>query len=174
MKVMKDKLCSTLEQRIGLLTRIKHKVNSEKIELIADAIFTSKLRYAIAVYSTPKFEFNNMEQAMDPNISKLQFIQNDLLRMQAGHSRKDHTNMKTLRESKKLMSVNQISCYHVGIEMFNIIYNSSSQALQENMKIQERGSDLPLESRCFEKTQIFQEEQKTNCAIIKPVFGIFC
>ena len=34
-------------------------------------------------------------------------------------------------------------------------------------------SDLPLESRCFEKTQIFQEEQKTNCAIIKPVFGIF-
>ena len=30
-----------------------------------------------------------------------------------------------------------------------------------------------LESRCFEKTQIFQEEQKTNCAVIKPVSGIF-
>ena len=108
----------------------------------ADAIFTSKLRYAIAVYSTPKFEFNNMEQAMDTNISKLQVLQNDLLRMQAGHSRKAHTNMKTLRESKKLMSVNQISCYNVGIEMFNIIYNSSSEALQEGMKIQERGNSL--------------------------------
>ena len=50
--------------------------------------------------------------------------------------------MQTLRESKKIMSVNQISCYHVGIEMFNIIYNSSSQSLQENMKIQERGYSL--------------------------------
>ena len=137
-----DKLCSTLKQRIGLLTRAKYKVNSEKIDVIADAIFTSKLRYAIAVYSTPKFEFNNMEQAMDPNIAKLQVIQNDLMRMQAGQSRKDHTNMQQLRESKKIMSVNQISCYHVGIEMFNIIYNSSSQSLQENMKIQERGYSL--------------------------------
>ena len=74
--------------------------------------------------------------------AKLYVIQNDLMRMQAGHSRKDHTNMKNLRESKRIMSVNQISCYHVGIEMFNIIYNASSQSLQEDMKIQERGYSL--------------------------------
>ena len=116
-----EKLCSTLKKRISLLRRIKERVNSEKLDMIADAIFTSKLRYGIAVYSSPKFEFNNMEQAMDPNIAKLQVIQNDLLRMQMGHTLKDHTNMQKLRETQKIMSVNQISCYHVAIEMSSII-----------------------------------------------------
>ena len=32
---------------------------------------------------------------------------------------------------------------------------------------------FPLETRSFKKKQIFQEEQKTICAIIKPVLGIF-
>ena len=32
---------------------------------------------------------------------------------------------------------------------------------------------FPLETRTFEEKQIFQEEQKTICAIIKPVLGIF-
>ena len=32
---------------------------------------------------------------------------------------------------------------------------------------------FPLETRSFEKKQIFQEEQKTIFAIIKPVLGIF-
>ena len=32
---------------------------------------------------------------------------------------------------------------------------------------------FPLEARSFEKKQIFQEEQKTIFAIIKPVLGIF-
>ena len=59
-----------------------------------------------------------------------------------GHSRKNHTNMKTLRESMKIMSVNQISCYHVGIEMFNIINHASSKSIQENLKIEERGYSL--------------------------------
>ena len=34
-------------------------------------------------------------------------------------------------------------------------------------------SVFPLETRTFEEKQIFQEEQKTICAIIKPVLGIF-
>ena len=34
-------------------------------------------------------------------------------------------------------------------------------------------SVIPLESRSFEEKQIFQEEQKTICAIIMPALGIF-
>ena len=33
-----DKLCTTLKQRIGLLRRKKHKVNSNKLKIIAEAI----------------------------------------------------------------------------------------------------------------------------------------
>jgi len=128
-----DKLCTSLKQRIGLLRRIKYKVNSNKLQIIAEAIFQSKLRYGISVYTIPKFQFNNQEQTMDPNISKLQVIQNDMLRLLVNKKRDSHTNMEKLRNKLKMMSVNQLSCYHTAIEMFNIINNKSSVSLHEEM-----------------------------------------
>ena len=137
-----DKLCVTLKQRMSLLKRIKRKVNNEKMEMIADAIFQSKLRYGIAAYGCPKFKFNHLEQTMDPNLGKLQVVQNDMLRILNGKTRSDHTNMQKLREEIKMMSVNQLSIYHVAIEMFNIINNASSEPLQRKMKIEQRGYQL--------------------------------
>ena len=86
-----DKLCTTLKQRLGLMRRIKCKLNSNKLQIIAEAIFQSKIRYGISVYTIPKFEFNNLEQAMDPNIAKIQVIQNDMMRLLKGTNRKSHT-----------------------------------------------------------------------------------
>ena len=51
-----------------------------------------------------------------------------------GKSRKDHTNMQKLREEKKIMSVNQLSVYHLAMDMFNIINNASSDTLQREFK----------------------------------------
>ena len=51
-----DNLCRILKQRIGLMRRIKYKVNKDKLLIIAEAIFNSKIRYGIAVYSTPRIE----------------------------------------------------------------------------------------------------------------------
>ena len=110
--------------------------------IFADAIFQSKLRYGIAAYSSPKFEFNHLEQQMDPNVAKLQVVQNDMIRILNNKTRGDLTHMKKLREDLKIMSVNQLSCYHVAIEMFNIINNASSEHLQRKMKIEQRGYQL--------------------------------
>ena len=107
-----NKLGTTLKQRIGLLRRIKCKINSQKLKIIAEAIFQSKLRYGISVYTVPKFDFNNLEQAMDPNIKKLQIIQNDMLRLLVNQKRGSHTNMEKLRNELSMMSVNQLSCCH--------------------------------------------------------------
>ena len=137
-----DKLCTTLKQRLGLMRRIKCKLNSHKLQIIAEAIFQSKIRYGISVYTIPKFEFNNLEQAMDPNIAKIQVIQNDMMRLLKGTNRKSHTNMEKLRKELKMMSVNQLSVYHVAIEMFNIINNKSSESLHEQMKLESRGYGL--------------------------------
>ena len=46
-----DKLSSTLKQRLGLLRRIKHKINNQKLKIVADAIFSSKMRYGMSVYT---------------------------------------------------------------------------------------------------------------------------
>ena len=120
----------------------------------------SKIRYGLSVYSNPKFEFNHLEQAMDPNISKLQVVQNDLRRLIEGFRRSSHTNMKGLREKLKIMSVNQLSCYHVAIEMFNIVNNASSDSLQRKMTIEPKGYQL----RSLEDGQVkVPEKGKKSC-----------
>ena len=50
--------------------------------------------------------------------------------------------MQKLREERRIMSVNQISCYHVAIEMFNIIHKGSSKSIQDNLKIEHTGYPL--------------------------------
>ena len=128
-----SKLCIALKQKLGLLRRIKYKTNSEKLQMIAEAIFQSKLRYGISVFTIPKYEFKNQEQTMDPNITKLQVIQNDMLRLLVNKKRDSHTNMEKVRNELRMMSVNQLSCYHTAIEMFNVINNNSSATLHGEM-----------------------------------------
>ena len=55
-----------------MLKRIKTKIPVSKVHLIAESIFNSKIRYGIAVYGNPKFDFKTQEQSMDPNLQKLQ------------------------------------------------------------------------------------------------------
>ena len=77
-----DKLCTTLKQRLGLLRRIKHKINSHKLKIVAEAIFSSKMRYGISVFTIPKFDFKSLDQTMDPNIvtNQAQFVMSTLQR----------------------------------------------------------------------------------------------
>ena len=96
----------------------------------------------MSVFTIPKFEFSNLEQTMDPNIAKLQVIQNDMIRLLIGKTRKNHTNMEKTRQKMKIMSVNQLSGYHVAIEMYNIINHKSSETLHEEIKIVPRGYNL--------------------------------
>ena len=155
-----DDLCFLLKQRLGIVARIKTKVRSEKIQLFSDAIFTSKIRYCMSVYTKPKYEFNHLEQPMDPNIAKLQVVQNDLLRVIFGKTRKSHTNMEKLRQDKKIMSINQLSVYHVATDMFNIINNSSSDLLQAEFKIEQGRYEL----RRLEDGQVrVPHKMKKNC-----------
>ena len=64
------------------------------------------------------------------------------MRLLIGKDRKSHTNMEKLRNELGMMSVNQLSVYHVAIEMFNIINNKSSESLHEEMKMESRGYGL--------------------------------
>ena len=50
-----DKISIELKKRIGLLRRIRNRIPKNKLVIIADAIFNSKLRYGIAVYLNPVF-----------------------------------------------------------------------------------------------------------------------
>ena len=135
-----NKLSLKLRQKLGMLKRIRHKVGRHKLQIIGEAIFTSKIRYGIALYGTPKFDFSSQEQSLDANVQKLQVIQNDYIRVICNLKRADHVVMKTVREKLRMMSVNQLNIYHVALEMFNIMVKSSAERLKKKFTLQENTS----------------------------------
>ena len=62
-------LCTKLKQRLGLLRRIKYKIDNGKLQIVAEAIINSKIRYGIAVYGRPRL--NNG----DPHCADMQKLQ---------------------------------------------------------------------------------------------------
>ena len=68
--------------------------------------------------------------------------------------------MQKMREDLKFMSINQLSCYHVAMEMYNIINHSSSDLLKEEFKLEQRRYEL----RCLEDGKVkVPEKGKKNC-----------
>ena len=135
-----EKLCIKLKQRLGMLKRIRRKIGRSKLKIIGEAILTSRIRYGLAVYGNPKFDFNSDDQTMDPNLKKIQVIQNDMIRLLGNYKRSDHMEMKSLREKMNIMSVNQMCVYHVALEMFNIVVNSSAERVKEKITLQQNPS----------------------------------
>ena len=93
-KVHITKLCTTLRQLLGIMKRIKCKIPKDKLMIIAEAIFVSKIRYGIPVYYRPRL---NEEDPSCTHQEAIQVLHNDMLRMIAGYERRDRINMKELR-----------------------------------------------------------------------------
>ena len=67
---------------------------------------------------------------MSEELKELQVLQNDMVRIITGHKRSDRVNMNELRKSIKMMSVNQMACYHIILDTYNIIHYSSCEELR--------------------------------------------
>ena len=110
-----------------MLKRIKQRIPKNKLIIIAECIFNSKIRYGAAVYLIPVFDAEELKvKKLPKNTSVLQALQNQMIRMILDLKKKNHINMKNVREEIKMMSVNQISVYHTLIEAYNVVKNSSS------------------------------------------------
>ena len=98
-----DNISIELNQRIGLLRRIKQRIPKNKLIIIAEAIFNSKLRYGIAVYLNPIFDKEDLKvNKLSENARKLQVLQNKMLRTILGININSHVNMQKLRNKIRL------------------------------------------------------------------------
>ena len=126
-----EKLSIDLKKRIGLLKRMKERIPKEKLVIIAEAIFNSKIRYGIAVYLNPVFDEEDLKmKRLSKYATVLQTLQNTMLRLILGIKKKEHTNMQNVRERMKMMSVNQMAIYHTLLEAFNVMKKSSSDQIK--------------------------------------------
>ena len=99
--------------------------------MIAEAIFNSKIRYGIALYLNPVFDEEDLKRRyLSKNATALQVLQNTMLRIILGLKMKQQANMQKVRQRIKMMSVNQMCCYHTILEAFNVIRNSSSEQIK--------------------------------------------
>ena len=63
-----------------------------------------------------------------------------MLRIIHGLRISDRVNMLELRTKIKMISVNQMTIYHTIIEVFNILYNNSSEQINKKYRHQDRHS----------------------------------
>ena len=154
-KVHCEKLASQLNQKVGLLRRMRHRVPTKEILIIAEAIFNSKIRYGCSVYLHPIFEKEDIKQRkLTSEGYKLQVIQNNMLRMIFNYKLGDKTNMENLRHNLQIFSVNQMVCYHVLLESFNIINYGSSEIIQKKW--------IPQETRNYPVRRDRKEDVKVH------------
>ena len=79
------------------------------INIIAEAIFNSLLRYGAAVFLKPVYDEEDLNlKKLPKNTIALQTLQNSMLRVIFGFKKQNHIIMKNVREKIKMMIVNQI------------------------------------------------------------------
>ena len=118
-----EELKSTLRKRLGLLRRLSYSIPSYALKQIAEGIFSSKLRYGIAIYCKPKILQTDKSNRI---LTSLTVLQNDMLRVILRCKDRRQMSVEKLREHTKIMTVNQLCCYHILVETYSIISNKSS------------------------------------------------
>jgi len=87
-----------LKKRIGLLRRIRQRIPKEKLIIVAEAIFNSKIKYGASVYLVPVFDKEDLKwrRYSNPkdNTYTLQTLQNTMIRVIYGLKKSEHINMK--------------------------------------------------------------------------------
>ena len=117
------------------MRRIRNRIPRRKLIMMAETMFNSKIRYGIALYLNPVFEREDVKaRFLSTEARKLQTIQNNMLRMVFEYRPQDKINMEKLREDIGMFSVNQMNCYHVLLEAYNVINLGSSEKLQEKWR----------------------------------------
>ena len=128
-KVHIEKTVHKLNQRLGILRRLRGKIPLQKLKIIAEAIFTSVARYGIAVYSKPRLHSDPTVE----DLKKLQVTQNKMFRLLDGKSKKDRVKVEKIATKFGLMSINQMTCYHYLMETYKIIHFGASDKLRNKL-----------------------------------------
>ena len=128
-KVHIEKTVHKLNQRLGILRRLRGKIPLQKLKIIAEAIFTSVARYGIAVYSKPRLHSDPTVE----DLKKLQVTQNKMFRLLDGKSKKDRVKVEKIATKFSLMSINQMTCYHYLMETYKIIHFGASDKLRNKL-----------------------------------------
>jgi ribonuclease P/MRP protein subunit RPP40 len=101
----KKGLLAQLNQRLYLISRLSSFVHREQLKVVADGLWTSKLRYGLAIFGSLRMSENDSKCKMG---TELQIAQNKLLRLLTGSRLSDKKSVSSMLGQLGLSSVNQM------------------------------------------------------------------
>ena len=143
-------LVKKLSQRVGMLQQVAKLLPRDKLKLITNGIFFSKLIYCLQVFGNC-WGINGIGD-MDENDRRsvsftkhhcniLQILENKVLRLLTGHGY--DVSIKQLLEESGQMSVQQLVCYHTLLTIFKVVRTGEPRYLAGRLGVdqivQERG-----------------------------------
>ena len=106
-----------LNQRTGLIRRMKNHLSGEKVKKLVDSIWTSKLRYGLQLCGKVRI---SEEMGRNKQLTQLQMAQNRMLRMLANKRIRDKVSIKSMLDKQKWLSVNQTNAQIKLTEMWKM------------------------------------------------------
>ena len=140
-----------LRQRIGILRRLKYNIPQSTMRIIAEALFTSKLRSGIALYCKPRLSKSAPKNKL---LKELTVIQNDMMRAITMTKHGKRRSIKSLREKTKTTSVNHLCCYHILTEVFSIFSHNTSGRVKELLQKKPGTGNMVTRSKASGLTKI--------------------
>ena len=110
----------SLNQRLFLLRRLKSQLNKQSLRKVAEAIFTSKIRYGLQLLGKVRVKINDPKQG---DLDSIQKIQNKLIRMLNNVTLVDRQSTKSLLSNIDMLSVNQLNASIKLTEVWKAINN---------------------------------------------------
>ena len=84
------------------MRRIRNRVPTKKITMIAEAIFNSLLKYGVAVFLKPVYDEEDLKRKKLPkNTIVLQTLQNSMIRVIYGLKKQNHFIMKNVERKNQ-------------------------------------------------------------------------
>ena len=121
-------VCTELNQRVGVLKRLRYEFSKNNLKMLADGLVLSKILYGISIYSQTRLQANDPPIGL---IHKLQVIQNKAMRIVLRKKRLDKIPIKDLLEEMGWLSVNQLTCKNIVTDVWKTLDKGPEYTRQE-------------------------------------------
>ena len=123
-----EKISIDLKKRIGFLRRIRNRFSRDKLFLIAEGIFDSKIRYGVLVYLNPVYNKEELKMTKIPkNTVALQTLQNSMIRVILGLKKeqdwKDFQSSRLRIDWQYLLNFIEICSYNIFERLWKVLQN---------------------------------------------------
>jgi len=130
-------LIEKVHHRLHILKNLSHLLPRAVLTIVAECLIMSNIRYCLPLFGRSR---QNDLEPIPSEQSKLQVIQNHMLRTIYALKIKDKTNMTKLRTQKDVMSINQITCQAIIMEFRKALQFDTLPHTMEMINVERRSN----------------------------------